>query len=257
MAIDRYGITHLRSNGEAPKALNRKIQPAAPPPGLGLAGVESVVIRVKAEGNPPQKLQVGPTVTVKASDLPEIRQTGAGEPGFDLKPEHPNLGTVSNVNHISFVPGLHWSLTFHAARDAGLPFGKAIELADLVAAVDNLPNSQDPDHSFMHHMRAPGETMEHFSAASETYKATLRAMKNMRGLAGLLHLDQDSRSKSHTGPQGLPLEWHGTSNERILHLLWHVWKDTTPGRDVELAAIQNGAALIKEYINQCGGSLNK
>jgi hypothetical protein len=255
MAIKSYGATPLRSNGEAPNALNRKIQPAASLPGLGLAGVESVVIHVKAEGNPSQKLQVGPAVTVKAADLPEIRQTGADEPGFDLKPEHPKLGSMPNVNHIGFLPRVHWSLTFHAALDAGLPFGKALELAHLVVEVDNLPDSQDPGHSFMHHMRGPGETMEHFNVASETYKATLRAMKNMRGLAGLLHLDQDSRSKSHTGPQGQPLEWHGSSNERILHLLWHVWEDKAPGSDVELAAIQNGTALIKEYIYQCGGSL--
>jgi hypothetical protein len=254
MVMVSGGATSVRSKAPAP---SKEETPPAVHPGLAGAASGSSYVR-RADNTPLPTSQVDPRIAVKASDLQDRGRAGAtDEPlKFDLTPERPKLGPMSGVNYIGFLPGVHWNLTFHAALDAGLPFGRAMELADLVVKVDDLPRSQDPDHAYMHAMRAPGETMEHYNAASQTYEATLRAMKSKFGLAGLLHRMQDSYSKSHTGPHG-PLEWHGHLNEGLFKLLWHAWMDTTPPSDVQRDMIQKGAALIKEYVNQCGGTLNQ
>lgn len=229
------------------------------PPGPGLAGVAGGSSRVTADC-PPAKPQVdpphvGPAVTVKASDLPARRGDEPFDVNQSLAPEHPKLGPMSQVNQISFLPKTHWYVTYEAALAAGLALDQARKLADLVVAVDDLPHSQDPDHSYMHGMRAPGETIEHYQATAAAYRASLWAKKTMDGVAGLLHLMQDRRSPAHVGPQG-PIEWHGTSNESLSALMWHAWNDRPPSAAIRQDMVEKGAALIKAYMETCGGTIN-
>jgi hypothetical protein len=260
--------TPLRSNGEAPNTLNGETQPAASLPGLGLAGVASASSHVKAAENPPQKSHVDPKFTVKASDLQDRGQTGAiDEPAkFDLMPEHPKLRSMPSANHIGFLPGTHYDLTLKAARDAGLPDDLAMKLAKLVKEVDDQPHSQDAENSVMHAMRVPGESMASFNWRTNDYIARCQHLQSLLGLALLLHRMQDSHSKSHTGPDGVPLEWHGLNDELInkgplgpLKMLWHVFEDTPPfpGGDLELNIRAKGARLIQDYVKQCGWTFNK
>lgn len=217
--------------------------------GRGLAGVEGGLSYARrADDNPRPKSQIDATDTIKVFDLQDGAQPGAvngHKPGF-------------MPNHIGFIPSVHYKLTYEAAIEAGLPPDKADELAKLVVKVDDLPGSQDPDHSYMHAMRAPGETMEHYNAATKAYESVLRAMKNIHGLAGLLHRMQDSYSKSHSGPHG-PLEWHGVLVEGLIlsRLLWHALMDLAPWGGVDRDIVKNSAAQIKDYNNQCGGCLNQ
>jgi hypothetical protein len=257
MAIDRYGTTPLP--GEAPKTLKTETQTAASPRGLGLAGFGSSFGYVIAEGNAspqkPQGQQV-PAVTIRASDL--SKQTGASAEFNlipNLTPEHPKLNPASSANHIGFWPGVHWHFTHEAALKAGLREDEACELADLVMDVDNQPHSQDPDHSYMHAMREPGETNEHFETAVEAYESKCKNMKNRAGLALLLHFMQDRHSPSHTGPDGRPIEWHGLWREGLGNLLRHALQDGYPGRGAQREVIGESAAMIREYLALCGGTL--
>ena len=258
MAIDGYGTTPML--GEAPQALKRETQPAASPRGPGLAGFGNGFSHVKAEGNdPPQKPQgsQAPAVTLKASDL---KQTGADVPAEfnllpDLRPEHPKLDATSSANNIGFMPGVHWHLTHEAALKVGLTDDQARKLADLVVDVDNLPHSQDIDHSYMHAMREPGEEDAHFEKTVEAYRATCKSMKTLAGLALLLHFMQDKRSPAHTGADGRAKEWHGQWDEGLLNLLRHARDDMYTGRGAQRGMIDESAAMIREYLALCGGSL--
>jgi hypothetical protein len=113
---------------------------------------------------------------------------------------------MSGATHIGFLPSTHYDLTLQAARDAGLPHDLAKKLAKLVKEVDDQPHSQDAENSVMHAMRMPGESMASFNWRTKDYIARCQHLQSLLGSAFLLHRMQDSYSKSHTGPDGVPLE---------------------------------------------------
>ena len=261
MAIDGFASAPL--HGEAPRAPKRETQPPAAPTRPGLAGFGGGVSYVNAGGNGPpqgsQALQVA-AVKVKASDL--IEPAGAGLPAEfnlvpDLTPEHPKLNATSSANPIGFMPGVHWHLTHEAALRAGMPDDQARKLASLVVDVDDLPHSQEIGYSYMHAMRDPGESDDHFKKTVETYQAKCKSMKNWDGLARLLHFMQDRRSPAHTGADGRAKEWHGAWDEGLLNLLRHARDDMYTGSGAQREMIGESAAMIKDYLALCGGSLPK
>ena len=153
----------------------------------------------------------------------------------------------------NFAAHVHYYMTEAAAQTAGLTSDEAKDLAQRVVGVDALPGSQEPENSFMHAMRAPGQTDDSLYYATGEYNAKLWEMGSIDGLAGLLHEQQDGMAGGHVGGQ----TWYGTFDETLFHPLtglFHLIQDQ--GTFNWKADVSGSAQLITNYNKSCGGCVH-
>ena len=141
----------------------------------------------------------------------------------------------------------------HAGAREGLTYQEAERLGDLVVGVDLVPGSQSPEMAFMHAMCTAGMGAAQCGLATTEYREQMWAKKSVDGLAGLLHLDQDSFAPKHAGGQSY--SGFGWSNK--WDALAHGWSDRMPSSDVRMQLTDRSRTLIRNYDVYCGGCVKK
>jgi RHS repeat-associated protein len=115
-------------------------------------------------------------------------------------------GPISRIDPLGlWWPGLHNSLSYTQALEAGVSQGLARDLGNLTGAVDSATGSQSPANSSWHAMRDPSWTLDEAQRNFEAYVKRNMAACTPEGLARALHAIQDSYSPAHRGLQA----WHG------------------------------------------------
>lgn len=154
----------------------------------------------------------------------------------------------------NYIGTVHKALTMEAAQEAGLPGNfRQSRLGDLVADVDNLPGSQNPENSFMHGMCGGGESAALCDLRTSDYREAMWALKSPQGLAALLHLDQDSFSASHVGGQ----TWRGVGNMSLGDLVSHVISDLGVESGMRGTIVNRSTQIIRNYDSNCGGCISR
>lgn len=105
----------------------------------------------------------------------------------------------------------------------------------------------------MHAMCAAGMGTTQCGLATSDYRKRMWAMKSVDGLAGLLHLDQDSFAPKHVGGQSY--SGFGWSNK--WEAFAHGWSNRMPLSDVRMQLIDRSRTLIGNYDAYCGGCIKK
>lgn len=149
----------------------------------------------------------------------------------------------------NYLMHVHRMLSMHGAARAGLglTYDQIERLGNFVVGVDFLPNSQSPDHAFMHSMCPGGMGAAQCDLVTTDYRERMWSVKSIDGLARLLHLDQDSFAPMHRGGQS----YSGFAN--TWEAIKHGWSDTMPPTDVRMQLIERSRALIRSYDAYCGG----
>jgi RHS repeat-associated protein len=146
-------------------------------------------------------------------------------------------------------PGIHNSLSYTQALEAGMDRATAQRLGQLTGDVDNLPGSQDPVNSHWHAMQDPG--IWKFEAEQNYRKHVAENLDScdLRNLAMALHAIQDSYSPAHGGFK----KWYGWAATSGLSLAWHGFLDSPlmflPLMDAKKAT----RSTIKDWQCRCGG----
>lgn len=152
-------------------------------------------------------------------------------------------------NYMSYV---HASVTYKAARLAGLNWIQSLNLAIKVVNVDFLSNpdgwpsnreSQDVAHAYMHNMCAAGVSPDVCAARIERYERDMRDIESQGGLAGLLHLDQDRFAGQHAG---MPIY---DGHTRTGHKTADMFLNAPPGMREYI--VNTSANTIKLYTINC------
>jgi hypothetical protein len=99
----------------------------------------------------------------------------------------------------NYLAHVHKDLSMKAGARAGLSYSQLDQLSNMVVGVDSLPGSQSPEHAYMHGMCDAGMGSAQCALATSDYRQKLWDAKSVAGLAGLMHLDQDSFAPMHKG----------------------------------------------------------
>ncbi|GAB3254574.1 RHS repeat domain-containing protein [Chitinimonas naiadis] len=138
----------------------------------------------------------------------------------------------------------HLEITKSVLNDAGWPWDKRNEMAQLVADVDILPGSQKPDyeHSPWHAMCAPGQSSEDSDARREALTSNALQSCKLSDLAMAMHAAQDSAAGGHKQCQ----VWNGRVS------LAHLKADIFPTKDAVNEALSKSAAILTQFEQKCG-----
>jgi hypothetical protein len=140
-----------------------------------------------------------------------------------------------------------------AGARAGLSYSQLDQLSNMVVGVDSLPGSQSPEYAYMHGMCEAGMGSAQCALATSDYRQKLWDAKSVSGLAGLMHLDQDSFAPMHKGGQS----YSGFGWSNMGDALAHGWSDRSPSGDVRLMLIERSRGLINSYDSNCGGCIRR
>lgn len=151
------------------------------------------------------------------------------------------------------VPYAHAWVVRRAAREAGCNSNYGNELAELVAGVDSLPGSQEPQNSEAHHM-ADGSINQSQADALIDYNNYIGEIENAlntgtdsvrrsQALALYIHAEQDGLSRGHENFQ----QWNGLQFSDTLELIAHGWRDFFVGQDRTDELVARTRELINEY----------
>lgn len=152
----------------------------------------------------------------------------------------------------NFLAHVHKDLTYRAARMAGLNLLTSDLLSGATVIVDFQGpkfggdlgiefTAQDVEHSHMHAMCAGGSSAALCDLNIADYRERMWNMKSMAGLAGLLHLYQDSFAAGHANlqPYNGSVDWA------------HIKGDMSPTPVLTNQIIRGSAEIIKNYMNYC------
>jgi RHS repeat-associated protein len=152
----------------------------------------------------------------------------------------------------NYLAHVHKDLTYRAARMAGLNLLASDLLSGATVMIDfQGPSlggsigiefaSQDVEHSHMHAMCAGGSSAALCDLKIADYREKLWEMKSMAGLAGLLHLYQDSFAPGHANlhPYNGSVDWQ------------HIQGDRSPPPALASQIVRGSAEIIKNYLNNC------
>lgn len=155
----------------------------------------------------------------------------------------------------NYLAHVHKDLTYRASRMAGLNPLASDLLSGATVMVDFQGprfggdlgiefSAQDVEHSHMHAMCAGSSSAALCDLKITDYRERMWNMKSMAGLAGLLHLYQDSFAPGHANQQ----PYNGSIG-------WdHIKGDMSPPPALANQIIQGSAEIIKNYMSywQCG-----
>lgn len=152
----------------------------------------------------------------------------------------------------NFLAHVHKDLTYRASRMAGLSPLASDFLSGATVMVDfQGPRfggdlgiefaAQDAEYSHMHAMCAGGSSPALCDLRIADYRERMWNMKSVAGLAGLLHLYQDSFALGHVDlqPYNGSVDWA------------HIRGDMSPPPALAGQIIRGSAEIIKNYMNYC------
>jgi uncharacterized protein RhaS with RHS repeats len=138
-----------------------------------------------------------------------------------------------------FASGIHSELAWNAVHKVCPSMTN--DVVTWTVKADFVAGSQDPDNSFMHAMRGPGQSTRD---AVEQWGAFIdRSLSkcSAEGLGFALHAAQDFYAKGHSGFQ----VWDG-------HItLSHIWNDLYPGSEELDLAGRRSDDIVKDFQRRC------
>jgi hypothetical protein len=149
----------------------------------------------------------------------------------------------------NYLAHVHKNITMLGGYHAGLEYGQLDKLSNLVVDVDSLPDSQTPGMSHMHGMCEGGMGAAQCALNTSDYRNKMWNEKSPAGLAGLLHLDQDSFAPKHAGGQSY------SGFKTVGEALSHGWSDRAPSNDTRMMLIERTRQLINNYNTNCNGCI--
>ena len=107
----------------------------------------------------------------------------------------------------------------------------------------------------MHAMREPRQEMDEFNAATARYESSMYGLASIDGLAGILHMQQDSYAGGHQGGQF----WYGMLGGlmRPPASAEHFWRDMEIDQRTTDAVVRQGTRTILDYQSRCGGCIGR
>jgi len=151
-------------------------------------------------------------------------------------------------NYLSHV---HRSPTLEAMAGSDIKWQQQTDLANAVSDVDWLPGASNGDRAYMHGMCQVVQSASVCQSRIQEYQDSLWEQKSLQGLAGLLHLLQDSYAPGHIGRQ----EWDGSYANDIPGTLKHLWGDGMPPQVTRDMIVDDSRQLIMGYDQYCGGCI--
>lgn len=149
----------------------------------------------------------------------------------------------------NYLAHVHRNISMHAGARSGLTYNQLDQLGGLVVEVDALPGSQSPEAAYMHGMCEAGMGATQCGLATFDYRERMWNAKSVEGLAGLMHLDQDSFAPKHAGGQS----YSGFGLSNLGEAIGHGWSDRSPSSDVRMNLIERSRVLINNYDAFCAG----
>jgi len=151
----------------------------------------------------------------------------------------------------NYLGHVHRYLSMHgmARADLGLTYSEVERFGEMIRDVDSLPGSQSPEMSRMHAMCSAGTGSAECGLVTSRYIERQWEARSIDGLAGLVHLDQDSSAPMHRGGQS----YSGFGLSNAGEALDHFWSDRMPDAATRAMLINRTTTLIRNYNDYCGG----